>query len=280
MVHDLMLPITGTRGDARAITAGAALASALGAHLAVVQPITLPLPVPGPWSMAPAELLEEFYAQLRSEAAQKAEQVRGLLAKEAISFEVRVDDAVFVEAPRSMARQSRLADLAVIAAPQEGADDAPVSRAFFSAMLFESGRPVLVVPAEHAVEIPFRHVVVAWLPTREATRAVHDALPLLASANSIDVVTVEPALSDMDHGADPGVDIATHLARHGLPVNVHTVAGGGQSVAAALLRHARESGAQLLVAGGYGHSRLREWALGGTTRELLHSGELPILLSH
>lgn len=280
MIHDLMLPITGTPGDANAISAGAALASTLGAHLAVVQPISLPLPVPGPWGVAPDELLGQFYAQLRTEAAQKAEQVRARLAKEPASWEVRVDDSVLVDAPRSMARQARYSDLAILAAPQEGADDAPVSRTFFSAMLFESGRPVLAVPAQGAVTIPFRHAVVAWVPTREATRAVHDALPLLAGAESIDLVTVDPMVGDMDHGADPGVDIATHLARQGLRVNVLSIAGGGRSVAAALLQHARESGAQLIVAGGYGHTRLREWALGGTTRELLHSGALPILFSH
>lgn len=280
MIHDLMLPITGTSGDAHAISAGTALASALGAHLAVVQPITLPLPIPGPWGVAPRDMLDEFYAQLRSEAAKKAELVRSQLAKESISWEVRVDEGMFVEAPRAVARQARYADLAVLAAPHEGADEAPVSRAFFSALLFESGRPVLVVPAQRAVEFPFRHAVVAWLPSREATRAVHDALPLLTRFESVDVVTLDPVVGDMDHGPDPGVDIATHLARHGLNVNVRSIASSGLTVAAALLQHARESGAQLLVAGGYGHSRLREWALGGTTRELLHSGTVPVLFSH
>ncbi|QSX77769.1 hypothetical protein [Agrilutibacter solisilvae] len=109
--------------------------------------------------------MDQFYAQLRSEATQKAEQVRERLAKETVSWDVRVDDAMFAEAPRSMARQARYADLAILAAPDEAADEAPISRAFFSAMLFESGRPVLAVPPRQTHEGPLRHAVVAWKPT-------------------------------------------------------------------------------------------------------------------
>jgi nucleotide-binding universal stress UspA family protein len=179
-----------------------------------------------------------------------------------------------------VAFQARYADLSVMTAPKQGADDGAIARTFFSALLFESGRPVLVVPTHHPAEVPLRHVVIAWKPTREATRALHDSLTLLKGATSIDVVIVDPVISDMDHGADPGVDIATHLARHELRVNVVSIPRAGGTVATALLRHAAESNAQLLIAGGYGHSRLREWMLGGTTHELLQALHLPILFSH
>lgn len=138
----------------------------------------------------------------------------------------------------------------------------------------------MVVPPHHPIELPIRHVVVAWKPSRESTRALHDALTLLAGATSIDVVTVDPEVSDEAHGEDPGVDIATHLARHDLQVNVVNLPRSGQTVATTLLRHAAATEAQLLVAGGYGHSRLREWVLGGTTRELLQAIHLPILFAH
>lgn len=280
MIQDLMLPVTGTTGDENAMSAAMAMASVFGAHLVVVQPVDLPLPMAGPWGITPDAMLEEVHGQLRAEAAAKAATLRERLDREGISWEVRVDEARFTEPPRAMARQARYADLAVVAAPRQGADDGAVARAFFSAMLFESGRPVLVVPAHHPAELPFRHVVVAWKPAREATRALHDALAMLTGATSIDVVTVDPVVSDLDHGEDPGCDIATHLARHDLDVNVVNLPRGGQTVATTLLRHAAQSDAQLLVAGGYGHSRLREWVLGGTTRELLHALHLPILFSH
>jgi len=225
-------------------------------------------------------MLSEVHAQCRAEAAQQGTRLRNRLDKESISWEVRVDEARLVEPARAMALQARYADLAVMTAPTPGADDAALFGLFFSALLFESGRPVLVIPPHHTAEFPLRHVMVAWEPCREATRALHDALPLMTAATSIDVVSVDPGLVDLNHGADPGTDIATHLARHGLAVNVIDLPGSEQTVAAALLKRAADSGAQLLVAGGYGHSRLREWVLGGTTRELLQAIPLPILFSH
>jgi len=280
MIQDLMLPITGSAGDGNAITAAVALAANYGARVSVVQPVNLPLPIPGPWGITPDSTLNEMYAKVRAEGAKQAIGLRNRLDKERISWEVRVAEAKFVEPPRAIALQARYADLSVMTAPTRGADDAALVHAFFSALLFESGRPVLVIPPHNTIELPLRHVVVAWKPGREATRALHDALPLLTGATSIDVITIDPVVGDMDHGADPGVDIATHLARHGLTVNVVNRPRSDHTVATALLRHAAESGAQLLVAGGYGHSRLREWVLGGTTRELLQAIHLPILFSH
>jgi nucleotide-binding universal stress UspA family protein len=280
MIQDLLLPITDTSGDPNAVSAAIALAAAYGAHLSVVQPVSLPLSVASPWGITPDFMQGEIYEELRAGAAGKAAKLRVQLEKEGISWEVRVDEALLVDPPRAMARQARYADLSVMTAPKQGADDRAVARAFFSSVLFESGRPVLVIPPHHPVELPFRHVVVAWKPSREATRALHDALTLLARATSIDVVTVDPEVSDRQHGEDPGVDIATHLARHDLQVNVVNLPRSGQTVATTLLRHAAATEAQLLVAGGYGHSRLREWVLGGSTRELLQATHLPILFSH
>jgi nucleotide-binding universal stress UspA family protein len=280
MLHDLFLPITQTGGDDNALAAAVALASAHGAHLSVVQPVNLPLPTPGPWGMTPEFVMDQMYAQLREEATRQAERLRTRLAREDISWEVRLGEAVFDDPPRAMARQARHADLSVMAAPIQGAEDAPVARAWLSAMLFESGRPVLLVPAHHRIELPIRHAVVAWKPTRESTRALHDALPLLTQASSVDVAVVEPAARATKPDELAGVDIATHLARHDLKVNVVRLPRNGDTVATCLLTHAARSDAQLLVAGGYGHSRLREWVLGGTTRELLQAIHLPILFAH
>lgn len=280
MIQDLLLPITDTSGDPTTVSAAIALAAAYGAHLSVVQPVSLPLPIPGPWGITPDFMQSEMYEELRAEAREKAAKLRARLEKEDVSWEVRIDETLFVDPPRAMARQARYADLSVVTAPKQGADDRAIARTFFSSLLFESGRPVLIVPTHHPVELPIRHVVVAWKPSRESTRALHDALALLARAASIDVVTVDPEVSDRAHGEDPGVDIATHLARHDLQVNVINLPRSGQTVATTLLRHAAATEAQLLVAGGYGHSRLREWVLGGTTRELLQASHLPILFSH
>jgi nucleotide-binding universal stress UspA family protein len=158
--------------------------------------------------------------------------------------------------------------------------DGPIIRDFFTSLLLESGRPVLLVPPGFAWR-PAKHVVVAWRPTRESTRALHDALPLLRMAESIDVLEVGDVSGEEGDGPQPGADIATHLARHGLKVRVVVHPHSGESVALSLIRHAQDTDAELLVAGGYGHSRFREWVLGGVTRELLDgTPSVPILFSH
>ena len=126
----------------------------------------------------------------------------------------------------------------------------------------------------------FGRIAIAWRPGANAARAVHDALPLLRQASVVDVLCVDPVPSETGHGDDPGADIARHLARHGLPVTVHVVAGSGDEPGEALLRRVRELGADLLVMGGYSRSRLREWVFGGTTRHVLGHATLPVLLSH
>ena len=278
MIQDLMLPLTNTGGDAHALAAAIALADAWGAHLSVVQPIVIPLPAIGPLGVVADATTVELMDTLRDAAETRAVKVRSQLGKAGISWEMRTTEPLFADPFKALAHQAGFADLAVLPAPTQDGD--AIARRWFSAMLFESGRPVLAVPARHPIELPIRHVVLAWKPTRESTRALHDALPLLSAATSIDVVTVDPVASELDEGPVPGVDVATHLARHGLQVNLVNLPREGQSVATVLLRHAVATQAQLLVAGGYGHSRLREWALGGTTRELLTALHLPVLFSH
>lgn len=281
MFRDLVLPLTGTAGDANALAAGVQLASWLGAHLAVIEAVNLPLPSPSPWGLTPDPVLAQVHEELRAKGRASAEQLRLRLAHANVRHEVRVVEAWFAEPPHAVALHARHADLSLLtAAPWGAEDDAAVVRDFFSALLFESGRPVLVVPPQHPFEFPDRHAVVAWQPTREATRALHDALPLLQAARSVDLLVVDPVVTESGHGEQPGADIAGHLARHGLTVNVVQRQRQHETVATTLLRHAADSGAQLLVAGGYGHSRLREWMLGGTTRELLQALHLPILFSH
>jgi nucleotide-binding universal stress UspA family protein len=122
-------------------------------------------------------------------------------------------------------------------------------------------------------------VLLAWKPTRESARAIHDAIALFEPAD-IEVLVVDPEIGDFSHGDEPGADIAAHLAEHGLRVNVTRRPSGTMSVATTILLHAAESGADLIVAGGYGHARMREWVLGGATRELLEGLDVPVLFSH
>ena len=282
MFRELLLPMTGTSSDAPALDASMLLARALDAHLSVLEMVSLPMFMPAPWGgVVPDSLLQEVHAPLRERGVANVAALRARLASEGIAHEVRLAEALFAEPPQVAALQARHADLTVLGGPAGlPADDAAAVRRVFAGLLFESGRPVLVLPPHHPCKWPAAHAVVAWQPTRESTRALHDAMPLLAQATSVDVLMVDPEPRTGGHGELPGADIGTHLARHGLRVNVVRRERGRDSVATALLRHAADSGAGLLVAGGFGHSRLREWMLGGTTQGLLEAMHLPVLFSH
>lgn len=280
MIKDLLIPVTNTAGDGNAVAAAMALAARADAHLAVLEIVNLPVPAPSPWGLLPDLAMSDIYTTLRDRAQSNAAAWRERLAKEAISSEVRVTESLFVEPPRTAALHARYSDLTVMTGASGEPGAAPVIHAFFTALLLEAGRPVLVVPPSFTAHGVARHAVVAWRPTSDATRALHDALPLLRAAQTVDLLQVDPAAGEKGDGPQPGADIATHLARHGVEVRIVVHARAGETVAKALLRHAEHSGAELLVAGGYGHTRLREWLLGGVTRELLQSASMPVLFSH
>lgn len=281
MLKDIVLPLTGTPGDSNAVAAALDLAAAENAHLALLELVNLPVPVPGPWGMVPDASMASLYEELRAQSEKRAAAWREKLKSAAVLGEVRVVESLFVEPPRTAAINARYADISIITGATPGdADSAAAIHPFFSELLMESGGPVLVIPPTCRPGIPAGHAVVAWRPTPEAARALRDALPLLRRAATVDVVVVDPRTGEAGDGEQPGADIANHLARQGLKVSVVQLERGSRSVAATLLEQARSSGADLLVAGGYGHSRLREWALGGATRDLLENAHLPVLFSH
>jgi nucleotide-binding universal stress UspA family protein len=277
MIRDLVVPITSTAGDANAVSVAVALATQFGAHLSVIEFVNLPTLPTGPWGTGEIGL-GEIYNQFREDANKDAAAMRERLSKEAMSLssEVRVVESIVENSPRLAALHARYGDLVVLAMANGQPRDTFIVRDFFASLLLDSGRPILLVPPGFAWR-PIRHVVVAWQSSREATRALHDAMPFLHAATSIDLVEVDP---DED-GALNGADIAAHLARHGLKVEVVIRPCKAGSIAQTLVDPAQETRADLIVAGGYGHSRLREWVMGGVTRDLL-SGTcpLPILFSH
>jgi len=281
MYRDLLLPTTGTPGDANALDAAVLLASKFDAHLSVLETVNLPMFIPSPWGIVPDTLLTDLYAELNAAGEANVDTLRTRLGREDISHEVRLADAKFVSRTRCIAMQARHVDLCVLTgSAMQTPFESEIVESSLAGLMFESGRPVLLVPPRHRMQWPLRRAVVAWRPTREATRALHDALPLLRRAENVDVVAVEPEPGESRYSELPGADIGEHLARHGLKVNVVNLKRGAMTTATTLLRHAADVKAQLLVAGGYGHSRLREWILGGTTDELMRAMDLPVLFSH
>lgn len=280
MFGDILVPITRTDGDSAAVDAAAALARAMQGRLTLSIAVIAPQVLHAIGGAYPSAMYGQLYAQEREQAQALAAQWRDALrqADDGLRSEVRVVDAGWKIAGAVAAAQARYADLAVVAAPGSG-EQRHVLEPMFADVLTGSGRPVLTVPSVHTMRLPLLRVLVAWQPTREATRALHDALPLLHDAAAIDVLVVDPEVGELQHGDEPGADIAAHLARHGLQVRVVRVPSL-QSVGQTILHHAVQTDAQLIVAGGYSHSRLREQIIGGATRELLARSHVPVLFSH
>lgn len=169
------------------------------------------------------------------------------------------------------ARYGRLADLSVVARP---AEDTPAP-AMLEAALLETGKPVLIAPAEARTTLG-TNVVIAWNGTAEASRAVAAAMPFLEAADRVTVLTAEEDGRFVANAAD----LTGYLSWHGISASVGTVDTGAAATGEALLGEAGRIGADLLVMGGYGHSRVREIILGGVTNHILANAGLPVLMAH
>jgi nucleotide-binding universal stress UspA family protein len=194
----------------------------------------------------------------------------------AISGEARPVDAPADGAPGMLASIARRFDLSIIAQPEP--NEPMLGRLFVEAALFESGRPLLIVPYIQTPGLKLDRVMVCWDGSRSAARAVGDAMPLLIQAKITEIVMVSGEAAKSDEL--PGADIARHLACHGAKVEVNRIASTDIDIASTILSHAADASADFLVMGGYGHSRMREFILGGVTRGILASMTLPTLMSH
>ena len=169
------------------------------------------------------------------------------------------------------------ADLAVVARPEPGSPTAGPP-GLVESLVLTSGRPIIMLPPGNTV-FRVRRILVGWNARREAIRAVADALPLLVKAALVELLVIDHERHPADYGQEPGADIARHLARHGVRVEVRRLSSGGEDVGNLLLSEAAAFGADLVVMGAYGHSHLSEWVFGSVTRAVLHEAGLPVLMS-
>ncbi len=176
-----------------------------------------------------------------------------------------------------LAAQARYADLVVVG--QAGAGPTTTPPDLPETVALATGRPVLVMPFVGA-KPPGKVVLLCWNASREAARAAADALPFLKAAQKVIVLVVNPTASAEGHGAEPGADVGTWLARHGVRVTVQRDMAPDADVGGVILSRAADHGADLIVMGIYGHSRVREMVLGGASRTLLASMTVPVFMSH
>ena len=158
-------------------------------------------------------------------------------------------------------------------------DDGPDNSLIIEAAMFNTGRPAIIVPYIQSEGFKLDRVLCCWDGGAPAARAVNDALPFLKRARAVEVLNVVGARDDTPKGEIRGIEIANHLARHNVKVEIETVTVPDRGVADTILSHAADTSADLIVMGGYGHSRLREFVLGGVTRDILRSMTVPAFLS-
>ena len=143
-----------------------------------------------------------------------------------------------------------------------------------------SGRPVIVVPHGGVSTPPGKKIMLCWNASRESTRAATSALPFLKSAEEVIVLTVDATQSSSGHGSEPGADVALWLSRHGVKVKVQREMSPDDDVGNVMLSRATDYGVDLIVMGVYGHSRVREFILGGASRSMLAGMTVPVLMAH
>jgi nucleotide-binding universal stress UspA family protein len=207
-------------------------------------------------------------------ARQEIESFSAEAALAGIRHDAVAERAYAAEAGEVVADRARVHDLTILPALRGAPED---QLSVIEDCLFSSGRPVLLVP-EATASFHAKRVVIAWDGTAPAVRAAHDALPLLAKARRTTVITIAEENATPDE--ETGRDVCVNLGRHGVEANFRQFDSGGRAIGAVIADAARELEADLLVMGGFAHSRLRDLVLGGATRHILNATPMPVLLSH
>jgi nucleotide-binding universal stress UspA family protein len=253
------------------------LADMCGARLTVASPVVSPVLPPMVSSEMPGDILSRVQEEIENAARSALDAFLESAKQTDVNVETLTLEVPSGDLGREVSRLAQYFDATVLEQPNpEGPDTSNV----IEAVLFGSGRPVLIVPYI-ILHVPsqLRTVLVAWNEGRLAARAIADALPLLQMADRVEVVTVSGTNPRGSwHGSADMM--AQHLAQHGIKADMKALARGDVDIGNTLVSYAADVSADLIVMGAYGHSRLREIVLGGTTRTILQSMPVPVLMAH
>ena len=277
-IRDMSLAVTSAETDFRLVDQAWALAEAWQAHLSCcligLQPelqFTDGFYATAEGYRAAVEATEEQNAAFLKSA-------KNYINSKASSIEIRETRAFGSSVADAASVFARYSDILIARAPKH--PDRLQHSELIEGALFGASRPVLVLPESWRPAPVGQRALLAWDASREASRAVHDALRVLGPGSEVCVATVDATVSQQGHGAAPGLDIAAHLARQDLKVSVQNADGLGQSAGDRLLELAAGFEADMLIMGGYRHSKLVQRLIGGTTSFLVSHSTLPVFLSH
>jgi nucleotide-binding universal stress UspA family protein len=285
-IRKLLLPLTGTAAGEAALATALEIARAWGAHvLALHVRVDSRDVAPLAGEGLSGAMIEEMMTATETESLARANAVRAMFEATVAARGVPVGEpragergptasfaAITGREDDLVAQQARLADLTVVPHP-DASDDVSSSEALH-AVLFDSGRPVLIAPQQARAQLG-RRICLAWNGTAESASAVYAALPWLHRAEAVRILTAE----EYQRRGPAAPDLAGYLALHDIAAEIATFRPIDREVGAGLLKAATEFGADLLAMGAYSHSRLRQLLLGGVTRHVLEHATLPVLMN-
>jgi nucleotide-binding universal stress UspA family protein len=276
MIRDIVVHLSLTEGKDNAADFAISVAKTFDAHLTgLVFAYALSLASITTIDALPGEVIEQQQIENERVAKIAVDRFERAAGKSGVSCQGEILRGGIGYAAKKFAEMARRYDLSIVG--QQPTDELAPELIVESA-LFESGRPVLIVPYIQTESLKLDTVLMCWDGSRAAARALADAGPFISRAKSLQLVIVEGESGKGDEL--PGADIAQHLARRRLSINVKRLDRGSIDVPNVILSYAADSSADLIVMGGYGHSRFREFVLGGVTRTMLASMTVPVLMSH
>ncbi|CAA2141642.1 universal stress protein [Hyphomicrobium sp. ghe19] len=275
MIKDVMVSLDGSAADQTRLHAAESIADLYDGRIIGLFVNLLPALL-----AADADMAALGTVSLIEKAKKEGDRVKEDLTKRLIALgrpvEIRRFDAFIEESAGIAAREARSADAFVGLLPNESREPNDL----VESVLFGSGRHLFLAPhGKPETKFHFESILIAWNGSREATRALAEAMPYMRRAKSVEVVLVSEDATD-EPEAIVADEVLDHLEHHGIPAELRHIMNPKESVGKALLEEARRRDADVLVMGGYGHSRLREWLLGGVTYELLNSSSVPLIIAH
>jgi nucleotide-binding universal stress UspA family protein len=275
MIKDVMVALEGTAADEVRLSAVETVAGMFQSHVvglflhAVPYIVAVDGDAIGATRIAELEEARELGDRIEAELAER-------LARLNRPTEIRRIDVLAEDIASTVSREARSADTFVALRPNGGPQE---PERLVKSVLFGSGRHLLLVPDGKAPNSRFDRILVAWNGSRESARALAEAMPYLHKAKEVTVMVVDegPATEEQ---ALVGSDVINHLQHHGIEAVLHRAKNPNGRIGATLRAEAERREADLMVMGGYGHSRLREYLLGGVTYELMHESPVPLLIAH
>jgi nucleotide-binding universal stress UspA family protein len=279
MIKDLVVNLAADAGRDAAAEFAISIAAAFQAHIAAIAFAYDPVIVPVLMGGASAAWVDTQRGNNLAAAKAAIDRFEAAAKRQDLSAEHRLLEASVGGAANRFGAIARRFDLAVVGQtdPNRPGRISP-DDLMIEAALFESGRPAVVVPYIQTGALKLDRILACWDGSRSAARAIADATPFLCRSKAVEIVTVAGGRDKKDEIA--GADIAKHLARHDLAIEVKRLVAEDVDVANTILSYAADCAADFIVMGGYGHSRLRQFVLGGATRGILESMTVPVLMSH